>query len=219
MLTVEEAWMLCSVARTIDPDAYLAVGHVPSNGDDETFPGGFTIRGEKAPNRVGVEMVLGMFGAVSEMELFPVGMTSSKSASTNNPIGVGYGWLPNPEASWCDESVAATFDNVSCLVVQDLFKSPLFKRATWRLLRSASLNEVGHGLTAVIAHKHSNKQFVHQLGLARRPILLNLLGREGLYDPESIRKHIAESSASFAVLSGDMPAVGLDLRLQQVAVT
>ncbi len=53
MLTVEEAWMLCSVARTIDPDAYLAVGHVPSTGADESFPGGFTIRGEKAPNRIG----------------------------------------------------------------------------------------------------------------------------------------------------------------------
>ena len=66
MLTVEEAWMLCSVARTIDPDAYLAVGHVPSIGADESFPGGFTIRGEKAPNRIGVEMVLSMFGAVSE---------------------------------------------------------------------------------------------------------------------------------------------------------
>ena len=62
-LTVEEAWMLCGIARSIDPEAFLAPGFVPVTGDDETFPGGFTIRGEKCPNRRGVEGVLAQFNA------------------------------------------------------------------------------------------------------------------------------------------------------------
>ena len=221
MLTVEEAWMLCSVARTIDPDAYLAVGHVPSNGDDETFPGGFTIRGEKAPNRVGVEMVLGMFGAVSENGTVPGwnDFLEKVQARTIQSAWVTAGY-PTPEASWCDESVAATFDNVTCLVVQDLFKSPLFKRATWRLPAVGFAERSGTWVNCGHRAQTFEQAIRPPAGVwPEGRFFWNLLGREGLYDPESIRKHIAESSASFAVLSGDMPAVGLDLRLQQVAVT
>ena len=221
MLTVEEAWMLCSVARTIDPDAYLAVGHVPSNGDDETFPGGFTIRGEKAPNRVGVEMVLGMFGAVSENGTVPGwnDFLEKVQARTIQSAWVTAGY-PTPEASWCDESVAATFDNVSCLVVEDLFKSPLFKRATWRLPAVGFAERSGTWVNCGHRAQTFEQAIRPPAGVwPEGRFFWNLLGREGLYDPESIRKHIAESSASFAVLSGDMPAVGLDLRLQQVAVT
>ena len=221
MLTVEEAWMLCSVARTIDPDAYLAVGHVPSNGDDETFPGGFTIRGEKAPNRVGVEMVLGMFGGVSENGTVPGwnDFLEKVQARTIQSAWVTAGY-PTPEASWCDESVAATFDNVSCLVVEDLFKSPLFKRATWRLPAVGFAERSGTWVNCGHRAQTFEQAIRPPAGVwPEGRFFWNLLGREGLYDPESIRKHIAESSASFAVLSGDMPAVGLDLRLQQVAVT
>ena len=221
MLTVEEAWMLCSVAKTIDPDAYLAVGHVPSNGDDESFPGGFTIRGEKAPNRVGVEMVLGMFGAVSENGTVPGwnDFLEKVQARTIQSAWVTAGY-PTPETSWCDESVAATFDNVSCLVVQDLFKSPLFKRATWRLPAVGFAERSGTWVNCGHRAQTFEQAIRPPAGVwPEGRFFWNLLGREGLYDPESIRKHIAESSASFAVLSGDMPAVGLDLRLQQVAVT
>ena len=221
MLTVEEAWMLCSVARTIDPDAYLAVGHVPSNGDDESFPGGFTIRGEKAPNRVGIEMVLGMFGAVSENGTVPGwnDFLEKVQARTIQSAWVTAGY-PTPEASWCDESVAATFDNVTCLAVQDLFKSPLFKRATWRLPAVGFAERSGTWVNCGHRAQTFEQAIRPPAGVwPEGRFFWNLLGREGLYDPESIRKHIAESSASFAVLSGDMPAVGLDLRLQQVAVT
>ena len=221
MLTVEEAWMLCSVAKTIDPDAYLAVGHVPLNGDDESFPGGFTIRGEKAPNRVGVEMVLGMFGAVLENGTVPGWNDFLKKvqARTIQSAWVTAGY-PTPETSWCDESVAATFDNVSCLVVQDLFKSPLFERATWRLPAVGFAERSGTWVNCGHRAQTFEQAIRPPAGVwPEGRFFWNLLGREGLYDPESIRKQIAESSASFAVLSGDMPTVGLDLRLQQVAVT
>ena len=197
------------------------VGHVPSNGDDESFPGGFTIRGEKAPNRVGVEMVLGMFGAVSDNGTVPgwndflekVRARAIQSAW----VTAGY---PTPETSWCDEKVAAAFDDVSCLVVQDLFKSPLFERATWRLPAVGFAERSGTWVNCGHRAQTFEQAIRPPAGVwPEGRFFWNLLGREGLYDPESIRKQIAESSASFAVLSGDMPTVGLDLRLQQVAVT
>ena len=221
MLTVEEAWMLCSVAKTIDSDAYLAVGHVPSNGNDESFPGGFTIRGEKAPNRVGVEMVLGMFGAVSENGTVPGwnDFLEKVQARTIQSAWVTAGY-PTPETSWCDERVAAAFDDVSCLVVQDLFKSPLFERATWILPAVGFAERSGTWVNCGHRAQTFEQAIRPPAGVwPEGRFFWNLLGRERLYDPESIRKQIAESSASFAVLSGDMPAVGLDLRLQQVAVT
>ena len=60
-LTVEEAYLLCKFVRGIDAEAILVLGPVPTVGEDERFPGGFTIRAEKCPNRRGVEAVLAHF--------------------------------------------------------------------------------------------------------------------------------------------------------------
>ena len=53
-LTVEEAYLLAAYFRSIDPAAVLAVGPILTEGMDERFPNGFTIRAEKCPNRKGV---------------------------------------------------------------------------------------------------------------------------------------------------------------------
>ncbi len=58
MLSCEDAWHLAKLALTIDPEAILSVGPVPFDGEDKTFPGGYTIRAEKAPNARGVRRVL-----------------------------------------------------------------------------------------------------------------------------------------------------------------
>ena len=61
VLSVEEAYLLAKLLRSIDPQAVLALGPVPTAGEDKKFPGGFVISAEKAPNRRGVEEVLGHF--------------------------------------------------------------------------------------------------------------------------------------------------------------
>jgi len=58
MLPCEEAFALAGAARAIDPGAVLALGPVPVQGQDKSFPGGYTIRAEKAPNARGVRRVL-----------------------------------------------------------------------------------------------------------------------------------------------------------------
>ncbi len=76
-LTVEEAYSAASYLRSVSHDAVLALGPVPSVGEDRTFtpdqhegrtgdtsfvvPRPFTIHAEKCPNRRGVEVILKHF--------------------------------------------------------------------------------------------------------------------------------------------------------------
>ena len=221
MLTIEEAWMLCAVARAIDPDAYLAMGHVPSTDHDESFPGGFTIRREKSPNRIGIEMILSMFNALTENSTVPGWKEFLEQIRTE---AVQSAWVtagyPTPETSWCDEETAAVFDNMNCLVVQDLFRSPLSKRATWCLPASGFAER--HGTWVNCGHRAQTFEQAIRPPAGVWPegrVFWSLLGRQGLYDPESIRETIAKNSVGFAALSGDMPSLGVDLRLQQVTGT
>jgi NADH-quinone oxidoreductase subunit G len=211
MLTVEEAWMLCAVARSIDPQAFLAVGHVPIVGGDETFPGGFTIRAEKCPNRRGVEEVLALYGAGSHSWEDLVAHVAAGGADA--------AWVTGAyPASWIDEAAAASFSGLRQLVVQDLFDSPLMQAATWRLPAVGFAERAGTWVN--VAHR------AQSFAQAIRPpagvwpegrLFWNMLGRRGLYDPVAVRRQIAESSAAFAALAGDLPAVGVDLRVRQLA--
>ncbi len=211
MLTVEEAWMLCAVARSIDPEAFLAVGHVPTVGADETFPGGFTIRAEKCPNRKGVEAVVALFDPASRSW----GDLLAHVEAGNADAAWITGGYPTP---WIDDATASPFANLACVVVQDLFDSPLTKHATWRLPAAGFAERAGTWVN--VAHR------AQSFGQAIKPpagvwpegrLFWNMLGRRGLYDPVAVRQQIAGSSASFAALAGEIPAHGVDLRVGQLA--
>ncbi|MEE9212747.1 MAG: molybdopterin-dependent oxidoreductase [Phycisphaeraceae bacterium] len=58
MLPCEEAYLLGKLILGLDPQAAVAVGPVPIDGQDKTFPGGYTIYAEKCPNRRGVRRAL-----------------------------------------------------------------------------------------------------------------------------------------------------------------
>lgn len=70
MLACEEAYLLATLARRIDPRAILAVGPIPVHGEDRIYPTGaadddpraFRLYAEKAPNARGVRRVLAAFG-------------------------------------------------------------------------------------------------------------------------------------------------------------
>ncbi len=59
MLSCEDAWLLGQLVRSIDEEAIVGLGPVPIVGEDTTFPSGFTVRSEKAPNARGVQRALG----------------------------------------------------------------------------------------------------------------------------------------------------------------
>ncbi len=211
MLTVEEAWMLCAVARSIDPEAFLAVGHVPRSGDDETFPGGFTIRAEKCPNRLGVTAVLEAYGAGGRSWDDLVRHVASGNADAAW-ITAGY---PGP---WIDESASAAFADLRCLVIQDLFDSPLARLATWRLPAAGFAERAGTWVN--VAHRAQTFRQAIRPPAGVWPegrLYWNMLGRSGLYDPDAVRRQLATSTVALAALAGDIPATGVDLRILQLA--
>ena len=57
MLSCEDAYLLARWIRTLDPQATLAVGPVPVEGEDRSY-GDYVVRAEKAPNARGVRRVL-----------------------------------------------------------------------------------------------------------------------------------------------------------------
>jgi NADH-quinone oxidoreductase subunit G len=58
MLSCEDAYLLASYVLGANPQALLGIGPVPASGEDKTFPGGFKMHAEKAPNARGVKRVL-----------------------------------------------------------------------------------------------------------------------------------------------------------------
>ena len=62
MLPCEEAYLLGRFITSLDPQATLGIGPVPVDGQDKTFPGGYTIYAEKCPNQRGVRRALEMVG-------------------------------------------------------------------------------------------------------------------------------------------------------------
>jgi NADH-quinone oxidoreductase subunit G len=59
MLASEEAYLLGKLAAALDDQAIIGVGPIPTQGEDRTFPGGYTIYAEKCPNSRGVRRALG----------------------------------------------------------------------------------------------------------------------------------------------------------------
>jgi NADH-quinone oxidoreductase subunit G len=76
MLSCEEAFLLGTLARKIDPNAVLGVGPVPFHGEDKLYPVGarhddpkaFRVCAEKAPNARGVRRVLEAISGGSKVE-------------------------------------------------------------------------------------------------------------------------------------------------------
>ena len=130
------------------------------------------------------------------------------------------GYAVSEGASWIDADTAAAFADLKCLVVQDLFDSPLAKLATWRL-PAAGFAERG-GTWVNVGHRAQSFAQAIKPPAGVWPegrLFWNMLGRRGLYDAVAVRRQIAESSAAFAALAGEIPATGVDLRLQQLAST
>jgi NADH-quinone oxidoreductase subunit G len=210
-LTVEEAYLLATLARKLDPQAVLALGPVPTVGEDERFPGGFTIHAEKCPNRRGVEAVLKKFtGGVTTFDqlLEQLDRGEIKAAW----VSAGY---PKP---WIDEATAARFASVELLVVQDLFDSPLWQRATYQLPGASFAERAG-------SYVNFNDR-LQSFDWAIRPpagvwvegsLYWRLLGRKGLYSPRMALSEAAGEIIYFAAAGNEVPPNGIDLKVNLLA--
>ena len=202
---------MCRLARQIDATALLAVGPIPRVGEDESFPGGFTIRAEKCPNRRGVEAIVSRLGG---------GLLSWEDLLARLPSeSLGALWVtggyPQP---WIDQATAETFDEIPLRIVQDLFPSPLWDRATYLLPGVAFVERAGSFVNLADRLQSFDWAIRPPAGtMVEGQVYWRLLGRSGLYQPSVVLQEVAREMATFSAVLGGVPEVGVDLKVNQLA--
>ncbi|MCG8584681.1 MAG: molybdopterin-dependent oxidoreductase [Pirellulales bacterium] len=215
-LSVEAAYLLGLFARSIDKNAVIALGHVPIVGEDELVGAGplgrnFTIRAEKCPNRRGVEEVVAHFmGSVPTWD----DVLADIDSGTVTAAWVSGGY----KTDWNDAAVAERCAGLKLLVVQDLFDSPLMQAADYQLPGAAFAE-----------HDGSYVNFADRLQSVRwaiRPpagaraeagLYWELVGRNGLYNARRVLDEVASEITYFNAASGEIPSVGVDLKVTLLA--
>ncbi len=210
-LTVEEAYLLAKYARKVNRKAAIVLGHVPVVGEDETFPNGFVIRAEKCPNRRGVEEI------ASRMNGGLVAWDEFVSQVENGRYDAVWVTGAYPEA-WHDESTAQKFANVPLLIVQDLFASPLWNMATWRLPSAAYAEREG----SFVNHADRLQSFSWAIRppagvMVEGRLYWRLLGEKGLYNARQVMLELAGELNYFAPARREVPELGIDLKTAQLA--
>jgi NADH-quinone oxidoreductase subunit G len=88
MISCEDAWLLGQLVRSVDKNAIVGMGPVQIVGEDKTFPSGFTVRSEKAPNARGIKRTLGDILDYKEWKL-QVGNADTVVVTGNYPEAWG----------------------------------------------------------------------------------------------------------------------------------
>ncbi|NJL31124.1 MAG: molybdopterin-dependent oxidoreductase [Phycisphaerales bacterium] len=134
MLTCEDAYLLCQAVRAMDSQAVLGIGPVPKQGEDKTFPGGYKVRTEKAPNARGVLRVIESFVGPGNAYDYTKMLTTLKDATWNIEALVLTGNYPS---KWTTKDLTAALAKKQVILLDTLPNdvSPkadlLLPTATW----------------------------------------------------------------------------------------
>jgi len=204
-LTVEEAYLLATYIRGLDPAARLVVGPAPIEGTDETFPNGFTIRAEKCPNRRGVEEIVKHFGC--EAEVFEA-VQSDMAAGLIGGVWVSGGY----KTDTFDSATATTLSSGKFLIVQDLFASPLMEAADYQLPGPAFPEREGSYVNAADRLQTVPWAIRSPAGVRTDgSVLWRLLGRPGMYRARAVLDEIAATIPYFGAAAAPVPPHGVAL--------
>ncbi len=211
-LTVEEAYLLGCYLRQRGANARLALGPVPVVGEDETFKNGFTIRAEKCPNRRGVEEVIAHFmGDVPQFDdLLP--------EIENGRIDAVWVTGGYKKSDWIDVATAERVAAAKLLIVQDLFSSPLMKRADYQLPAAAFAERDGSYVNFADRLQSFRWAIRPPMGVrVEGSLFWQLLGRPGMFDSRAVLEEVAREIIYFSVAADEVPDVGVDLKLNLLA--
>jgi NADH-quinone oxidoreductase subunit G len=213
-LTVEEAYLLVTYVRSLNPNARLALGPVPEIGKDEKFKNGFTIRAEKCPNRRGVEEVLRHF----DPDFWPY-FRIAKEVAAGSLAAVWFsGGYKTPGLDAYDENEIKSITAAELLIVADLFPSQIWELAHYRLPAAAFAERAG----SFVNHADRLQSFTW----AVRPpqgvwtegqLFWRFLDRPGLYDPKTVLAEIAATIPYFAPAADGVSPTGVQLTSVQTA--
>ncbi len=199
MMACEEAWLLCKAIRSIDSEAVLILGPVPSTGANEVFKNSvngkqtFVIQAEKVPNAAGIRRIIGLVGGptVNFEQLFqPNDLTARLKG----------GWIVGGYLSaWVPPDAPSLFKS-GYRVVQDILPSSLTESADV-LLPAAAWAEKDGCWENYAGRVQAFVAAVPPPEGARREgdVYYKLLGRKGLYNAEEVRQEMGEPFASVKV--------------------
>jgi NADH-quinone oxidoreductase subunit G len=209
-LAIEEAYLLVQYIRSIDEGALIAVGPIPTEGEDEVFKNGFTIRAEKCPNRRGVEKIVARLGGfVLSWDDFLERIPSENLGGVW--ISGGY------KSDWNDLETAERFADVPLVIVQDLFASPLWDRADYQLPGASFAERTG----SYVNHADRLQSFKWAIRapagvMVEGQLYWRLLKKPGLYNAESVLADITREIGYFAAAMQGVAASGVDLKVNLV---
>jgi len=208
-LTLEEAWLAILAVRARCPETRLVQGPLRDTGFDDTYPKGprgesppserakFIVRGEKAPNRKGLELLIRHF----QKDL----LTWEQLPDFIHRAEIRHAYL-----FACDPLYHLSEQELRCL-------SNLDTLAVWTLFRNG-FDAVASWLIPATSFAEKNGTFVNANGLAQsvRPAISpyaniwpearffwELSGQTGLFHPASVRYDIARAIAEFTTLACD----------------
>ncbi len=193
-MACEEAWLLIKFIREVDTGAALAMGPIPMEGEDQTFPVGavgddvkFTILKEKCPNRRGIEM---LFEAAGGQTLSFEEFVDKAGAGDFSAAWIVGGY----RAGWVDKATAKIADKFALLVMQDMFPSALADGAGIVLPACAWAERDGSFVNAADVVQPFERAIDPPEGAMRDgQFLFELAGYEGLYSGERVRELMADT--------------------------
>ncbi len=216
MLTCEEAYVLARAALAIDADAQLAVGPIPRQGQDKSFPGGYTIRAEKCPNARGVRRVLeALAGAGKKVLAYDDLLSAMKSQKFAGVLVTGNypsDWVTEEFASACASGGAFT-------VLIDTLPNRL-TRAASIVLPGATFAEKSGVFENATGKLQAFEQAIPVAELARceGQIALDLLARASgvdrpeRYNPANVRREMAAEFPALSVFETEVSYPGVEAR-------
>ena len=211
-LTVEDAYLLAKYLRRIDDGAKLYLGPTPVVGADETFANGFTIRAEKCPNRRGVEALLSHFsGKIASFDDF----LADASAGAFDAAWITGGYK---KSDWHTPEAVESVAGLKLLVVQDLFDSPLWRQADFQLPGAAFAEREGSFVNFDCRLQSFTWAVRPPLGARTEARLAwQLLQAPGMINVRQVLSEIAAEVPFFAAAGNEIPATGIDLKVNQLA--
>ena len=207
MMACEEAWLLGRYIRTLDPQAMLVLGPVPTAGEDEVFKHHltgqqtFVIKAEKVPNAAGVRRVMQMLGGPSATyeQMTKAERPEIKKLAGGWVVG-GYlsAWLPKDQPAQLKKGLR---------IVQDILPSTLATAADVLLPGAAWAEKDG------CWENYQGKLQLFESAVpvpenARREgdVYVELLGTAGRYEAAKVRREMGEPFASVKPPELDKPA-------------
>ncbi len=193
MLSCEEAYVLGKLVRGIDSEAVLAVGPVPVQGEDKTFPGGYTVRAEKCPNSRGVRRALELVAGDAEKVLSYEQFTELLAGENNLAGLVLTGNYPTGDWLLTDFTKLLKKQFV---VLIDTLKSSYSDKANV-LLPGATWVEKSGTFENVNGRLQAFEQAIPVTEFAKREgqIVLDIMasagvGEKGIFDPAKVREEM-----------------------------